>query len=113
VTRWAGLTLTDYFVIFISKYSVNSDWVQKEVLWGVKKEREMGRTFILPILLDDVMEELKNQWGEIDNDYFEQKIYLKVPNMSANAIKYVANKLSNDLKELIRRNNFSEAQQMH
>lgn len=104
---------SDYFVIFISKYSVNSDWVQKEVLWGVKKEREMGRTFILPILLDDVMEELKNQWGEIDNDYFEQKIYLKVPNMSANAIKYVANKLSNDLKELIRRNNFSEAQQMH
>src|SRR4051812_21287408 len=48
----AEIAASDYFVILLSKASVRSDWVKDELATALRIERDMGRTFLLPIKLD-------------------------------------------------------------
>ena len=44
---------TDYYVIFVSKNSVNSRWVQAELDFAVREKIERNRLVIIPIRIDD------------------------------------------------------------
>lgn len=48
-----GLDKSDYLLVILSRSSVKSKWVRKELNFGVMKEIEEGKTFVLPILLED------------------------------------------------------------
>ena len=43
----------DFLIIFLDKDSLTSDWVRQELDWAVERERQLKRTFVLPILLPD------------------------------------------------------------
>ena len=52
-------TQSDYVVIFINELAARSEWVRKELGWAMEREKELGRTFVLPVYLrsegDNVM----------------------------------------------------------
>lgn len=48
-----GLEKSDYQLVLLSKSSVKSKWVKEELNFGMTKEIEDGKTFVLPILLED------------------------------------------------------------
>ncbi len=44
----------DFLIIFLDKDALNSKWVRQELEWAIQREKELKRTFILPILLEKV-----------------------------------------------------------
>ena len=49
----AGLTSHDYLIVVLSKASVRSQWVMKELNAGLMRELEERRVVVLPILVED------------------------------------------------------------
>ena len=47
----------DFLIIFLDKDALNSKWVMQELDWALQRERELKRTFVLPILLEVVASE--------------------------------------------------------
>jgi hypothetical protein len=43
----------DYVIFFSSSDALASGWVRDELDWAFKREEELGRKFVLPIILDD------------------------------------------------------------
>ena len=44
----------DFLIIFLDKEAMNSEWVKQELEWALEREKELRRTFVLPILLENV-----------------------------------------------------------
>jgi len=44
-------TQADYVILFVSESSARSAWVQKEIQWALEKEKQDGRTIILPVYI--------------------------------------------------------------
>lgn len=42
----------DFFIIFLGIEAVRSRWVRQEFGWARKREREIGRRFVIPVVLD-------------------------------------------------------------
>lgn len=78
----------DYVVLFISRDSVSSEWVSKELQIALSHENKIRRLFVLPILLDDV-------WESVKPDEFRERLYLKCFDQSGSEVKRVAEELSN------------------
>lgn len=49
----AGISQAKYFLIVLSKDSVNSNWVRKELNTALSMEINTGNNFILPAVIDD------------------------------------------------------------
>src|ERR1700730_8234203 len=47
----------DFLIIFLDKDALNSKWVMQELDWALQRERELKRTFVLPIMLEVVASE--------------------------------------------------------
>jgi hypothetical protein len=47
----------DFLIIFLDKEALSSKWVMQELEWAIQREREIERTFVLPILLEKVSPE--------------------------------------------------------
>ncbi|MCL2873492.1 MAG: TIR domain-containing protein [Defluviitaleaceae bacterium] len=84
----------DYVLLFISELAAKSKWVKQEVEWALKKERELSRVFVLPILIDDIS--LEEYFPEMSS-----RKYIKISNFSEGAIKHMANDISSELFALI------------
>jgi len=52
----------DKLLLILSKYSVNSEWVEQEVETALAREREEKRLVLFPIRLDDTVMEIKSGW---------------------------------------------------
>lgn len=78
----------DYVVLFISRDSVMSDSVRRELDIALSHEAKIKRMFVLPILLDDV-------WDSVEPVEFRERLYLKCFDQSAVQVKTVAEGLSN------------------
>lgn len=48
----------DYVVVILGEKAADSSWVKQEVQWALQQEQELGRTFLLPIVLDNTRERL-------------------------------------------------------
>jgi hypothetical protein len=44
----------DFVIIFLDRASLDSKWVTQELEWALVREKELGRIFVLPILLEDI-----------------------------------------------------------
>src|SRR4051812_25002697 len=51
----------DFLIIVIDNFSVNSDWVTQEIEWGLEREAELGRPFLLPLVLEP------DAWSQLSN----------------------------------------------
>jgi len=46
------MTDADYVLLFLDESAAKSKWVAKEVAWALEAERTIGRSFLLPIVID-------------------------------------------------------------
>ncbi len=80
-------TDTDFVILFLDSYSVRSSWVGKELEWALEKESKLGRTFVLPIVLEE------EGWEELDLPVFKRRKFLKCLDFTEEAIKSLADSL--------------------
>jgi hypothetical protein len=48
----AGIKDAEYFISFLNEEATKSEWVEKELELAFKREEALGRSFVLPILMD-------------------------------------------------------------
>jgi hypothetical protein len=58
-----AIRLHDKLMVLLSKNSVSSPWVEKEVETAFEKERREKRTVLFPIRLDDAVMETNEAWA--------------------------------------------------
>ncbi len=58
-----AISLHDKLLVVLSKNSVKSPWVEKEVETAFEKERQQNRTVLFPIRLDDAIMETHEAWA--------------------------------------------------
>lgn len=58
----------DFVVVFVGHDSQQSEWVQREVQWSLQKGLELGRVFLLPVLLE-------NMWSEVNPPELRNLLY--------------------------------------
>jgi hypothetical protein len=94
----------DYLILFISKYSILSKYVNMELQWAIEREKEINRPFIIPIYLDritntkcvwstEVMEYLLNIKHK---DYISQEVNM-VRGYSEDLVNEIINRIKKDL----------------
>lgn len=88
----AGIDVAcDYFVVVIDHFAIRSDWVLKEIKWAVAKEAELGRVFLLPIVLEI------DAWKELQNDEIKNRKYLSCLDFSDACIESLAKSFSSEI----------------
>lgn len=75
----------------IDHHSIRSDWVLKEINWAIAKEAELGRVFLLPIVLE------LDSWKELQNDAIKNRKYLSCLDFSDACIETVAKSFSSEI----------------
>lgn len=80
----------DFVVIFIGREALESDWVRREIEWALAREEQLGRVFLLPVLLIDLRERL-------DEVGLAGRITLEIADFSRDGIKLLAERLTNHL----------------
>jgi tetratricopeptide (TPR) repeat protein len=84
-------TRSDFVVLFLSISSVQSEWVRSEIEWALDRERDLGRSFILPIVLD------AHSWDLVQPVSFRSRKYLLCTDFSEAGVARTAKELSNHL----------------
>jgi uncharacterized protein YjbI with pentapeptide repeats len=57
-----SIRVHDKFLLLLSKNSVKSKWVEKEVKTAMEQERRQKRTVLFPIRLDDAVTKIESGW---------------------------------------------------
>lgn len=81
----------DFLILVIDNSAIESDWVIREFNWGLKKEVELGRTFVLPILLE------KEAWVKLTEEKIKNRQYIHCYEFTDTAIKAASSELINEL----------------
>jgi len=81
----------DFLILVIDNNAIESEWVIREFNWGLKKEIELGRTFVLPILLE------KEAWDKLLDEKIKKRKYIHCLEFTDSAIKTTAYDLINEL----------------
>ncbi|MBN1460118.1 MAG: toll/interleukin-1 receptor domain-containing protein [Armatimonadetes bacterium] len=95
-------TETDYVVLFVSSNSINSTWVQQELVWAFERERATGKHIILPVLLEDV-------WDQVPEG-LRDRVYLPCLDQAIQSVRGLADRLRDQLASIVDRD-LAEAQQ--
>lgn len=87
----------EFFILFYDNPAVDSDWVAQEINWALEREKELNRSFILPIILQRESEAAykANPLGD--------KLYLNCFDHSDEGIEHSAKKLADYLFALVSR----------
>jgi len=78
---------SDFVLLVIDEHAVRSDWVRKEVAWAVQHEKTLGRTFLLPIVLD------VSAWQQLLDEPLRARKYLPCNDFSPFALDAFVNTL--------------------
>lgn len=81
----AAIDQSSFLVVLLSANSIGSKWVRTELKYAYQKEEELGRTFILPVLLDDC----KLPIFVVDRLYID----LRTPSLQATGVQRLLNKI--------------------
>lgn len=84
----------DFLIIFLDKDALNSKWVRQELEWAMQRERELKRTFILPILLEEVSPEHYPAG-------FSERLFLRLSDFSHAAVEALAKRATMKLFQLV------------
>jgi DeoR/GlpR family transcriptional regulator of sugar metabolism len=86
---------TDYILLFIDSFSVNSRWVEKEISWTLEQERKLDRVFLLPIVVDI------HAWNNIKPEIIKERKYLKLEDYTENSVRALSKRITSELFSLI------------
>ena len=84
----------DFLIIFLDNDALSSEWVKKELKWAIEREKELKRTFVLPILLPKVA-------SENLPDGFSERLYLQLSDFTHAAVESLANIATLQLFQLV------------
>lgn len=84
----------DFLIIFLDDDALSSDWIKQELEWALERERELKRTFVLPILLEDVPPE-KLPVG------FSDRLHLRLNDFSHASVEALAGQATLKLFQLV------------
>ena len=84
----------DFLVIFLDKDASDSEWVKQELEWALAREKELKRTFVLPIMLEEIPAE-KLPAG------FPERLQLRLSDFSAASIAALAERAKLELFKLV------------
>jgi hypothetical protein len=87
----------DFVVLLVGGQTFASPWVQKELAWAFGKEASLGRTILLPIVLD------RAAWDESAPTPLKQRKFLECHGYTREDVKAVADQLSDALFALLSR----------
>ena len=84
----------DFLIIFLDADSLDSAWVREELQWALARERDLKRTFVLPVLLpgaalEKLPQELRDRLG------------LRLPDYARGSIEALANRATEKLFQLV------------
>lgn len=79
---------TDFVILFIDSYAVESGWVMQELDWALNHESKLGRTFVLPVVID------KESWDRLENASFKTRKYIGCQDFTENGIQSLAQNLT-------------------
>jgi len=82
---------TDFVVLFVDEQAMQSPWVKREVEWALGVEQSIGRTFVLPIVLDS------QAWERFEPAEFKKRKYISCRDFTQNGIEALAQNLSGQL----------------
>lgn len=94
---------SNYLVLFLSHASLDSTWVREEVSHAIRAEKSTGRNVILPVLLDDVWEEMARRWETPVAEYLSAKLYLRCVDHEKDDLELAAQKLARAIETWIKR----------
>lgn len=81
----------DFLILVIDRDAAKSKWVHQEYEWAVQREKQLGRTFVLPILLE---EEIWEYFGDSD---LKSRKYIKCYEFTDLAIQSAGAQLISEL----------------
>jgi DeoR/GlpR family transcriptional regulator of sugar metabolism len=84
-------TNSDFLIVFLDTNSIKSEWVVKELNWAIEHEKQINRTFILPIIIEP---EVLSQ--QLPFDLINRK-YLSCYDFNENSIKNLADSIMSEL----------------
>ena len=58
-----SIKLYDKLLVILSQYSVESEWVEREVMAALEKEQQQKRLVLFPITLDDAFKQTNAPWA--------------------------------------------------
>jgi DeoR/GlpR family transcriptional regulator of sugar metabolism len=85
----------DFLIIVLDNNSIQSDWVKQEIEWGLQREKELGRTFLLPLVLEP------EAWTQLNNKKIINRKYLRCYEFTDAEIQATATNLIFDLFLLV------------
>ena len=81
---------SDFVIVFLSRHALQSEWVARELDWALQREQELDRSFVLPVLLDDIRREIKNK-------PISQRIYITAFDHSEAGLEKTAQNIGKNL----------------
>ncbi len=80
----------DYVVLLFGKEGADSEWVKREISWALEREAKLERTFLLPVLLDDIRDRL-SEFG------LTGRVTLQIADFTAGSTRLLAEQLVNHI----------------
>lgn len=84
----------DFLIIFLDNDALRSEWVKQELEWAVAREKELKRTFVLPILLEEVAPE--NLPAGLS-----ERLYLRLSDFTRASVESLAHRATLQLFQLV------------
>ena len=82
----------DFVLVFIDEHALDSDWVKRETALALQRQQALQRTYVLPVLLQDVGARMKALG--IDP---EEMLYLEATDHSEDGVAAAARTLAEEL----------------
>jgi len=84
----------DFLIIFLDNDALRSEWVKRELKWAIEREKELKRTFVLPIVLEEIPSE-KLPPG------FSERLYLRLSDFTRASVESLAKIATEKLFQLV------------
>lgn len=78
---------SDFVVLIVSTRTVSSEWVRREVKWALQREKRLGRTFLLPVVVDI------SAWKDLVPKSEQARKYLHLRDFDRLSVKGLADQL--------------------
>lgn len=92
----------DLFILIIDNYSISSDWVSLEMKIALEMEAMLGRTFLLPIVVDI------EAWKSLSNPAITSRKYLRCYDNTDSTLNALVNEFVTELFSIVIKINESQ-----
>jgi hypothetical protein len=84
----------DFLIIFLDNEALRSQWVKQELKWAIEREKQLKRTFVLPILLEEVA-------PENFPPGFSDRLFLRLSDFTRASVESLAHRATLQLFQLV------------